>query len=66
MFKIILTINTTMQQLLWNSGQRAIKVRITIRMYISKSLNTHIEKHKRGLRSDGFDEEFANTWNFSL
>ena len=41
MFKIILTINTAMQQLLWNSGKCAIKVRITIHMYISKSLNTH-------------------------
>ena len=41
MFKILLPINTAMQQLLWNSGKCAIKVRITIHMYISKSLNTH-------------------------
>ena len=40
--KIILTTNTIMQQLFWDSGLCEIKVRITIHMYISKSVKTSI------------------------
>ena len=38
----ILTTNTIMQQLFWDSGHCAIKVRITIHMYISKSVKPSI------------------------
>ena len=40
--KIILTTNTIMQHLFWDSGHCAIKVRITVQMYISMSVNTSI------------------------
>ena len=47
-----------MQQLFWNSGHYAIKVTITIHMYILKIVNKHLEKNKFALPSDGFDEGF--------
>lgn len=58
MFKFILIINNAMQQLVWNSGHYAIKVTITIHMYILKIVNKHLEKNKFALPSDGFDEGF--------